>query len=688
MGTSSKSSKVRKSGQRKKNKLHDGIFAVTNVDINGAPDEPEGINAKWRNDCGTLVREKVRITYENWHHVPTEKKNELWEVIKAKYIFPPEFLERGEKATLYTMGRALRTFRANLNKDYVKKGLTPFNDFGFITPDDWNTFVNQRTSKKALEVSQNFKTLSSKRKWHPNLGPGGYKAKVKKWRLKEQQDREAGRPDVLEGCSERTRNWVLGRSKSTDDGQLIPKDSEVSEVLQRVKNIVVMEKEGRFKPNRQNDQLTAALGNEEHRGRTRGVSSKASWKEGFPEDAGSYKKRDHPDTDEEHEKWKQNFFQFMKENPHFAQPFTVPEIRLSTDSEQQTCTQPLHLSSAGSTPASTHKYPVDSITEDTPCSLHVPIGKKGRATIKVAEGIAMVGRTFHTAPIPPECAKVQVIRVVDDQYLNNDLDYPVEDEGIETLGEAVNNFILWHRRDIILHEKVAQPPPTHDKEAGGDDDSCLPPPHDKEAPTDLGSSVPPPPPPRPPPTHEEQAGGVTGSPLPSQTHELEASTASPPSPMKHSSTSSKTIGKSLILIRNLIAIMIEILTICSVVERYLEGMKQSYICQKKEVVAKKPVAKDGVPEGSWDLEDDDFPNYRHGMPLLPRDKIAGREWILKRFHGWYMEACSRGIQFIQAKVPGDLFNWTPFDLHVPFEDIHALYRFDKMDATMITIWCL
>ena len=378
----------------------------------------------------------------------------------------------------------------------------------------------------------------------------------------------------------------------------------------------------------------------------------------------------------------------MKENPHFAQPFTVPEIRLSTDSEQQTCTQPLHLSSAGSTPASTHKYPVDSITEDTPCSLHVPIGRKGRATIKVAEGIAMVGRTFHTAPIPPECAKVQVIRVVDDQYLNNDLDYPVEDEGIETLGEAVNNFILWHRRDIILHEKVAQPPPTHDKEAGGDDDSCLPPPHDKEAPADLGSSVPPPPPPRPPPTHEEQAGGVTGSPLPSQTHELEASTASPPSPMKHSSTSSKTIGKSLILIRNLIAIMIEILTICSVVERYLEGMKQSYICQKKEVVAKKPVAKDGVPEGSWDLEDDDFPNYRHGMPLLPRDKIAGREWILKRFHGWYMEACSRGIQFIQAKVPGDLFNWTPFDLHVPFEDIHALYRFDKMDATMITIWCL
>jgi hypothetical protein len=59
-----------------------------------------------------------------------------------------------------------------------------------------------------------------------------YKAKIKEWRLKEQQDREANRPEVLEGCSECTRKWVLGWTKLIDDGQLIPKDFEVSEVLQ------------------------------------------------------------------------------------------------------------------------------------------------------------------------------------------------------------------------------------------------------------------------------------------------------------------------------------------------------------------------------------------------------------------------------------------------------------------------
>jgi hypothetical protein len=141
MTTSSKSSKVRKRGQRKKNKLHDDIYAVANVNPDGAPIRLEGINAKWCNDYGTLVSENVWITYQNWHHVPAKKKNELWEATKFKYIFPPQFLERGEKATMKTMARCLQTFMDNLDKDCVIRGLKPLNDFGFIVLDDWNTFV-------------------------------------------------------------------------------------------------------------------------------------------------------------------------------------------------------------------------------------------------------------------------------------------------------------------------------------------------------------------------------------------------------------------------------------------------------------------------------------------------------------------------------------------------------------------
>lgn len=38
--------------------------------------------------------------------------------------------------------------------------------------------------------------------------------------------------------------------------------------------------------------LSQALGNREHGGQVRGLSSKLSWKEGFKQDASSYKKRD------------------------------------------------------------------------------------------------------------------------------------------------------------------------------------------------------------------------------------------------------------------------------------------------------------------------------------------------------------------------------------------------------------
>jgi hypothetical protein len=108
----------------------------------------------------------------------------------------------------------------------------------------------------------------------------------------------------------------------------------------------------------------------------------------------------------------------------------------------------------GSAASTVAKYVVDNIIEDTPCWLHVPFGMKGKI-IKVAEGIAMVGLIFHNAPIASYCAKVQVLRVIDDQYLDTKLDYPNEDEAIEKLQDVVNNFILWNKRDIFLKEKVA-----------------------------------------------------------------------------------------------------------------------------------------------------------------------------------------------------------------------------------------
>jgi hypothetical protein len=40
-----------------------------------------------------------------------------------------------------------------------------------------------------------------------------------------------------------------------------------------------------------------------------------------------------------------------------------------------------------------------------------------------------------------------VVRVLDN-HLNDELDIPIGE--IQLLGDAVNQFILWHRRDIVL----------------------------------------------------------------------------------------------------------------------------------------------------------------------------------------------------------------------------------------------
>jgi hypothetical protein len=100
----------------------------------GSPIEPKCVNYKWCNDCGVLAREKCKITWIDWGVVPVNEKEALWELIKAHYVFPSEHEERGKKATVLTIGRALQRFRHALNKFYVPPGVSLFNRFGFITP--------------------------------------------------------------------------------------------------------------------------------------------------------------------------------------------------------------------------------------------------------------------------------------------------------------------------------------------------------------------------------------------------------------------------------------------------------------------------------------------------------------------------------------------------------------------------
>jgi hypothetical protein len=164
-------------------------------------------------------------------------------------------------------------------------------------------------------------------------------------------------------------------------------------VIENAKTLVTKEKAGKFKPQRQNEQLTAALGTEEHRGCTRAISSIASWKEGSAEDKHMYKKRGRHDEDAEpannnEEQFAHQFFNFLRKHPELVMQVPVPEVNLDIGTG-------FTPSSAGSA-LDKQKYPVDGIMEATPCTL---LYVKGRTlkTIEVADAIVMSGRIMHGA---------------------------------------------------------------------------------------------------------------------------------------------------------------------------------------------------------------------------------------------------------------------------------------------------
>jgi hypothetical protein len=99
-------------------------------------------------------------------------------LIKAHYVFPFEHEELGRRDTILTIGRALRSFGHVLNKFYVQPGVSPLNQIGFITPNEWNTFQHLHTTPEAMTLSNRMKELIRKNKFKHRLRPGGYKAAI------------------------------------------------------------------------------------------------------------------------------------------------------------------------------------------------------------------------------------------------------------------------------------------------------------------------------------------------------------------------------------------------------------------------------------------------------------------------------------------------------------------------------
>ena len=128
-------------------------------------------------------------------------------------------------------------------------------------------------SEEAHRLSDVNKENSKKNLYPHRVGSHGYMRKERQWQQLLDELRERGVMPEMEGWSEQSTHFLLGRGASySSDGSLCFttfKDQEVTQTLaKKLAEAHEQSVQGSFKPDRETDELTLALGNKEHGGCT------------------------------------------------------------------------------------------------------------------------------------------------------------------------------------------------------------------------------------------------------------------------------------------------------------------------------------------------------------------------------------------------------------------------------------
>jgi hypothetical protein len=173
-----------------------------------------------------------------------------------------------------------------------------------------------------------------------------------------------------------------------------------------------------------------------------------TWKHGFKEDQHMYKKHGRDREANIELTVKALVAKALEEQGLSSEPMTV----MAPLGELALVGSPPDVpSSKGSTAATTL---ADRIREPTSCTLVVLIGRQN-TMMEVAKGVAHpLGGLHHNNKIPSDYTRVEV-HSVKPEFMQWKIDHPTP-EGLTLFREVMNQFILWHKRDIVL---IASSPP-------------------------------------------------------------------------------------------------------------------------------------------------------------------------------------------------------------------------------------
>jgi hypothetical protein len=106
----------------------------------------------------------------------------------------------------------------------------------------------------------------------------------------------------------------------------------------------------------------------------------------------------------------------------------------------------------------------------------------------------------------------------------------------------------------------------------------------------------------------------------------------------------------------------------------------------KKYKAKKPLEDMALEcmtvEEFWQHGDKDYREFEYEKLLVPKHVHLKLLWIMQKFHEWYYFACVYGLNFVEAKIPRDIFDTLDFDLNVKLAELHTIYHLQMLDITM------
>nr|CAH65918.1 OSIGBa0102O13.9 [Oryza sativa] len=268
-------------GQRGAAKKIEGRHIITEVDEDGRPSAPAEAAKNFVRHSGWVVRDNVPVSKVYWRRtrargdndsfVSESEKEMLWTTMLETFTLPVGTENIVKQWTLKKMAEQFQSFKGDLYKKYILKGLTPNFDVFPKLRGHWDEFVAYKTGQQGQAMMVKNKENAAKKKYHHHLVSGGYSVAMPKWEEMEARMIERGIEPATAKWPDRSKFWYYahGGTLNPVDGSLVFGD-QIREAASRLTDAVEASSQGTFRPDREKDELSLALQTPEHPGRTRG----------------------------------------------------------------------------------------------------------------------------------------------------------------------------------------------------------------------------------------------------------------------------------------------------------------------------------------------------------------------------------------------------------------------------------